>query len=269
MPFVDRDGCRIRYETRGAGHPLLMLNFACIALEGWPEDLLDELAPIRRLVLVEHRGVGQSDPGETDYDAAVLAADACAVLDALGLATADVLGADLGAAVAQTLALDFPHRIDRVVLVSASCGPLIAAPSKPWVSHSRAWKFDGDYDENIRRALPAYFGADYIAKKGEALTEWVKPGLAGFSADACRRHLRVLRRFDSYDRLPEFAAPVLIVHGEDDAVSPAMNAHMLADRLPDGEVIIIPEAGHGVTSERPHEVAQHLRAFLGGGAARR
>ena len=262
MPHVFSDGCRIRYESFGSGPSLVMLNYACMSIDGWNPDLLTVLSTSRRLVLVEHRGTGLSEDGAHDYDTDVLAADACSVLDDLDLDASDLLGAGLGAAVAQALALNTPMRVKRVVLIAASCGPLVAAPSKPEVWQSLNWKFEGDRDANIQRALPAYFSPSYIAETGASLAERIKPGLSKLSPQTLRRHIRALQNFDSYDRLPTLEAPVLVVHGEDDAIYPSINAHLLADRLPDGRVVIIPDAGHAVTSERPDEVAKQVLSFL-------
>ncbi|MBV8513252.1 MAG: alpha/beta fold hydrolase, partial [Xanthobacteraceae bacterium] len=112
------DGCMLHVEREGRGAPLLL-----IAGLGGTADFWAPLRPLLRdefeLVLFDHRGTGRSDRPSGGYSVQRIAADALAIMDALRIERAHVVGHSTGGAVTQTLALDAADRVDHIV-ISAS-----------------------------------------------------------------------------------------------------------------------------------------------------
>src|SRR5579859_5668790 len=121
MSFAQNGSVRIAYEARGAGEAVLFVHGLAYDRRGWG-PLPDLLAEDFRVLLVDNRGVGESDAPPGPYTVEMLAADAVTVLDAEGLERAHVLGVSLGGFIAQEIALSYPERVDRLVLVSTSPG---------------------------------------------------------------------------------------------------------------------------------------------------
>jgi 3-oxoadipate enol-lactonase len=71
-----------------------------------------------------------------------------------------------------------------------------------------------------------------------------------------------LIQFNTYDRLPQIRCPVLIVHGAADRIIPAENANIMKGRLPNAEVMLIPDAGHGYWAVDPIGIHQRISAWL-------
>ena len=68
--------------------------------------------------------------------------------------------------------------------------------------------------------------------------------------------------FDSYDRLPQIAAPTLVINGAEDALLPAENSRIMAQRIPGAELVLFPEAGHLYFHEVPEEADAAVADFL-------
>src|SRR5437763_4399756 len=117
MPRLRVGDLELFRDVDGAGDPLLLLTG--LGGDHHAFDLVRrDLARRHRLVLVDHRDAGASDEAGADYALGDLGTDALAVMDALGIERFHVLGASMGGAVAQHLALQAPTRVVTLVLVS-------------------------------------------------------------------------------------------------------------------------------------------------------
>ena len=118
MPFADNAGTKIYWEESGTGEPLLLIMGL-----GYPHDMWHRTRPVvsshYRTILFDNRGVGKSDLPPGPYSIAQMAADAAAVLDAAGVEKANVFGVSMGGMIAQEFALNYPQRVNRLVLGDA------------------------------------------------------------------------------------------------------------------------------------------------------
>lgn len=148
------------------------------------------------------------------YTTLQLAADGVSLLDRLGIERADVFGMSMGGMIAQELALNWPERVNKLVLGCTHAGVRHAA--RPPRETGLAFAMDtDDWEERIRALAPHAFARDvggelleqFIAKKSKDVQDPM-----GYRAqiDAVLRH-------DTYDRLPELSVPTLIITGDDDA----------------------------------------------------
>ncbi|MFL6051846.1 MAG: alpha/beta fold hydrolase [Actinoallomurus sp.] len=103
------------------------------------------------LITFDNRGIGDSDAPPGPYDSATMAADAVAVLDAVGVRRAHVLGASLGGVIAQMLALDHPHQVDRLILACTTPGGAEAYPRLAWLPDEGHLFFWEDPDGTVER----------------------------------------------------------------------------------------------------------------------
>src|SRR5436190_22870640 len=123
MPTIDRDGVAIYHEERGErGDPLLLVMGLGVDAHGW-EFQVPALAARHRVILVDNRGVGRSGKPRGPYTTAMMAEDARAVLDGLGVARAHVVGLSMGGMIAQELALAHPDRVGALVLAATYARP--------------------------------------------------------------------------------------------------------------------------------------------------
>jgi pimeloyl-ACP methyl ester carboxylesterase len=166
-----------------------------------------------------------------------------AVLDDLGVDRADVYGTSMGGRVAQQLAARHPDRVRALVLGCTSPGGPHAVERTSKVRRSLVQTQPGA----ARRALLElmYTPAWLAENPGPYRTL----GAPGMPAHAQRRHLAASNQHDAWQLLPDIGAPTLVLHGTDDLLNPAANAPLLADRIPDARLDMIPGARHAYFEE--------------------
>jgi pimeloyl-ACP methyl ester carboxylesterase len=241
---IAADGTRLWYDVHGAGEPLLLIHGQSLDHEMW-EGVYTDLAEHHRVVRMDLRGTGGSDaPVDGPYSMELLAGDALAVLDDLGIDRAHVYGFSMGGKVAQTLAASAPERVGALVLGSTAPGGdnEVERPHHASVALRKANTEEG-------RDLIAHLF--YTPEWADSHPETVARILPRNPLRAQRRHYEASLKHDGWDRLPLIQAPTLVVHGEDDELTPVANAELLAERIPDARTLILPGARHGY----PHEAA--------------
>ncbi|MFC9937359.1 alpha/beta fold hydrolase [Nocardiopsis alba] len=241
---IAADGTRLWYDVHGAGEPLLLIHGQSLDHEMW-EGVYTDLAEHHRVVRMDLRGTGGSDaPVDGPYSMELLAGDALAVLDDLGIDRAHVYGFSMGGKVAQTLAASAPERVGALVLGSTAPGGdnEVERPHHASVALRKA---------NTEKGRDLIAHLFYTPEWADSHPETVARILPRNPLRAQRRHYEASLKHDGWDRLPLIQAPTLVVHGEDDELTPVANAELLAERTPDARTLILPGARHGY----PHEAA--------------
>ena len=261
------DGTTIAYAIEGpADAPVLVLVHGlgyAGASGGWGR-LPSLLAERLRVVTLDNRGIGASDTPAGPYTATVMAGDVVAVLDDAGIDHAAVLGASLGGMIAQELAIRWPTRVDRLVLLSTTPGGPEAVPmpqvtvdlltAMPTMEPAAATA------AAVRNALaPAHAERTGLVEEIVAQRAAVAQSPAGWMAQA-----HAGTTYDGGDRLSSVTVPVLVLHGDEDVVVAPGNAELLVRRLPDARLVRLEGHGHLPAWEDPAAVAAPVLAFLVG-----
>ncbi len=255
-------GVRIAYELRGQGPPVVLVHGLGYGRWGWGPSL-DGLAARFRALLLDNRGIGDSDAPPGPYSAALMAGDVAAVMDAAGIARAAIVGASLGGMIAQELALARPERVERLVLACTTPGGDGSYPLPERTARMLASGADVPLRTSIENALSPRTATEHPQLVEEVLAARLSHPQppAGWSAQAAAS-----AGFDVFDRLEAIAAPTLVLHGTDDAVVDHRNAELLALRIPDARVEVFPGAGHLLFWEQPERFVSLVTGFLGKGS---
>jgi 3-oxoadipate enol-lactonase len=249
-------GRRIFYDVTGNGSPLLLLMGAGESRQLWAWQL-PAFAPTFRVITMDNRDSGASEPDASPYSVADLANDTVALLDALNLARAHVLGTSMGSMIALQLALDHPARIDRLVLMSPLAGglQLSAPPREAWSTDHADW---------IRGMFPMLAAPGYFDTHPGALEELVEVGRENrLTYEGVVHQIDAMGAFDVRSRLPEITAPTLLVVGDRDPFIPLTDAQAFATALPNAQLVTIAGAGHLAFLEDAEEVNRVVLDFLG------
>jgi 3-oxoadipate enol-lactonase len=250
---------RIAWERRGAGEPVVLVHGLGYARWGW-EPVVGPLAERFEVLLLDNRGIGESDAPPGPYTAADMAGDVVRVLDEAGLERAHVVGTSLGGMVAQELALAHPGRVDRLVLACTTPGGELAHPIpagtlaliaesatlEPAVALRRFVEnalAPGAPEELVERIL-----AHRLASP-QPLDAWQAQAAAGTT-------------FAAGERVRGITSPTLILHGTEDAVVDVRNADVLARLIPEARVERLPGCGHLFFWEQPDRFVQLVTEFL-------
>jgi 3-oxoadipate enol-lactonase len=251
---------RLVYEVHGEGAPVLLIHGWGYGLWGW-EPVVGPLASRYRVVAFDNRGVGGSDVPPGPYTVADMAEDAVAVLDAAGLRTAHVVGTSLGGMIAQEVALDFPDRVDRLVLASTTPGGAGAYAMPKQTMRLLAVSQSLEPQVALRRFVAnalAPGAPDELVERIYAYRQARRPDPAGWHGQGAAG-----AGFDAFERLGAIAAPTLVLHGTADGVVDPRNSELLAERIPDARLEWFEGGGHLFFWEQPDRFVEVVTEFLG------
>jgi pimeloyl-ACP methyl ester carboxylesterase len=220
-----------------------------------------------RVITFDNRGVGKTDKPAGVYTARMLAADTSSLLDSLGIEKASILGHSMGGYIAQAMVLDFPEKVDKLILCSTNFGGPRHVPIT-----AEAWAVLSDtISEPLTRfknGLTVSTAPGWAQSHPEFVQEWVdwriaNPlDLAGYQSQMAIGLGLLAEEAAFENRLPDVKAPTLILFGEDDKVVPPANADLLAAKIPNARVRILPDAGHFFPIEVPETASQAVIDFI-------
>src|ERR1700751_4192593 len=258
-PFVEAGGIRFAYRRWGkpGGLPLVFMQYFSANLDDWDPQVTDGLAADHDVILFDNAGVASSG-GETPGTVSGMTRDAVVFCDALGLKRVNVVGFSLGGMIAQQLALDHPDRVDRIVLLGT--GPR-GGEGMTFTELSSEERADPE-----QFLLAAFFsltdasqaaGRAYLKRLAARTTDRDRP----VSPRTAEAQLHTIREWGAvpssnrYATLRNIQHPTLVVHGTKDIVVLPINAFILAQHLPNAQLIMYPDSNHGAYS-------QHAELFL-------
>jgi 3-oxoadipate enol-lactonase len=257
MPLAHVGEIELDYERTGSGAPLLaIMGMSGTALH-WGEPFLSQLREHFEVIVYDHRGVGASSRLEGSLTTAQMAADAAALLAALELDSAHVLGISMGGMVAQELALAHPECIRTLTLGCTYCGGEGSSLASPEVMQRLTEAMlSGDRDRALRASWevnvsPALAADDDAYARFQAIAHRRAVALPVIMAQmqACAAH-------DTNARLAELAMPTLVIHGTADELLPVQNGRLIASRIPGSRLEIFDGVGHLFFWERPELSAE-------------
>lgn len=269
--YFDVEGIGLAPDTVGtAERPVLLALHSPGYDHAYFKPGLSALTRTAQVVYLDLPGSGRSGGLPTAVTLESMADDVAAFCRTLGLSPV-VLGHAAGGYVAQLLALRHPELVRGLVLVGTGpTGDLSEGMSVLERRHGPATRaaaervFGGDFspaatDAFSELVLPAYL--DDPATSRDAWRAWAS---CRHSPEMFRRLIEELApRFDVWERLPEIAAPTVVIAGANDWLHPPASARALARRLPDAKVVVISGAGHFPFAEQPEWFCAAARVLLG------
>ena len=259
MPFAINDGARIYWEETGSGPPLLLIMGL-----GYAHQMWHRTTPLAskhfRTILLDNRGVGQSDLPPGPYPIQTMAADAAAVLDAAGVESADVYGISMGGMIAQEFAIQYPQRVRKLVLGCTACGGPKVVRAEPEVNQVLMMRGEMTMEEGIQAAVPYIYDVDTPRARIEedlAIRRVTYP-----TPEAYAYQLQGILAWESYSRLSEIKAPTLVIHGETDRLVPPGNGKLIAESISGSKLVMIPNASHIYMTDQPEASHQAIMDFL-------
>ncbi len=265
MPLTGVRGKKTYYEVHGdAGSPPLVLVMGMGgSCRGWHALQVPEFSRQRRTVLFDNRGVGESEDPGGPFTTADLADDTVALLDALHIERADVLGAFMGGMIAQELALRHPRRVDRLVLVGTWARPDAARRLllRKWRDTVRAGiPFEIQVQERLLWTL-----SDATLEQTDLIDAMVRFHLrdqAPLSDDLFVRQCDACLAHDTLERLGDIPHRTLVVCGQQDRLTPPHLHRQLVAGLPDAHLMTVPNAAHLILAEAAQRFNHAVLQFL-------
>jgi 3-oxoadipate enol-lactonase len=264
------DGRRIGYDdTGGRGVPLVLLHGFPLDRTVWDEQL-GALAGAR-VVRIDLRGCGESEPSDGPALMEVLAGDVAGVLDALGIERAAFAGHSIGGYVALAFFRMFSERVAGLALVAShvaeDAGRNVGAdPAQRELAAGRdalaeRLESDGTMDAAIESYLPRYFAPQVYGERPE-LVERGRAVMARQNPRGCAQLVRGMKeRLDSHDLLSDIDVPALVLAGGADSYLRADVLRDTAAAMRGAAFVLLEDVGHLPMWEAPERTADALAAF--------
>jgi pimeloyl-ACP methyl ester carboxylesterase len=221
--------------------------------------MLPLLLPSYHAFAPDQRGHGDSDKPQCCYTADDYAADVDAFMEAVGIEKATLVGDSSGGLIAQRVALDYPHRVSRLVL--------IGSPTT-LVNNEAIMKAGEEMLAGLEDPIPREFVREFVS--GTINHPVPEEFLTGVVSESLKVPARVWRDYyegvvltvDDTARLGEICAPTLILWGEQDTLLPREDQEWRAVAIPNATLRVYPETGHLAHWVRPEWVVRDLEAFM-------
>ena len=268
---VEVGDINIAYKRFGQGKPILFIPGTSQTKEAWNATLLSQLAATNHTVIIfDNRGIGETTVGTKPFSIEQFANDTAGLLDALQIEKADVFGVSLGSFIAQELTLNFPQKVDRLILHAAYCGgnettyasgqalEAIMTLSSPEILRNMT------VEQQAMVLAQTMFPPEWLSQHPEVVNTVIQlapsrsasPEIIqqqGFASGTWR---------GSCDRLANITQPTLVIVGDQDLLTPAANSIMMAQKIPNSWLVIIQGTGHGMMLQVPNEFGAIVRTFL-------
>ena len=226
VKYVSVNGIEIAYREFGSGDPLIMIMPFAGEMDMCNDTFVRELAGSYRVILFDNRGMGYSTENNETFSLSLFANDTAGLMDALDISSAHIFGSSMGSVIAQEMALEYPDKVDSLILSSAS------------------YSLDISQTAILKGKLEAVVSnsdADPVLRKyAEANLRWT----------------------GTYERLPEIRGRVLLLLGNEDVLTPANISEEMAEQILNAQLVKFDSAGHCGGQYIPDEYANEVLIFL-------
>jgi pimeloyl-ACP methyl ester carboxylesterase len=268
--YVEAKGIRFAYRRFGkkGGVPLVFNQHFTGTMDHWGSEVTDGLAETREVILFNNAGVSSST-GNVPPTFEEMAANAIVFIRALDLKVVDVLGFSIGGMVAQEIALQAPDLVRKLILVGT--GPRGGEGMATLTPEAQAI-FGATYEVSDEIWLKVHFtpseasqkaGRRFLGHFRERVIER-DPEANEATAGAQMQAIGAwgVQKSGSYEYLKKITAPTLVVNGMQDVIVYTVNSYILAQNIPNAELILYPDANHGSIYQYPEQFTAHANLFL-------
>jgi aminoacrylate hydrolase len=266
MATLNTQGITLYYEVYGnpANPPVLLLSGLGGTGKSWSSQI-KRFASDYYVIVPDHRGTGQSTHSESGYTTGQLAADMASLVEHLALGPMHVIGASTGGAIGQYMALDHPHTVRTLALISSFARFDAFTKREFEVRRKMA-------DEWDRYALYSgyalfLFSPTYTREHPDRVEAWIEQTAAQpvgpQDREIALKRIDMVAAHDTFARLGEIRQPTLVVCADHDACTPLPLSEEMTRAIRGSEFVLVSSCGHLVESEKPDEFFQIVSTFIG------
>ncbi|MBV5328168.1 MAG: alpha/beta hydrolase [Chlorobium sp.] len=246
----------------GSGHPLLMIMGYGSTMNLWESTLLEKLAEHFNVIVFDNRGIGGTQTGTQPFSIGQFAEDSAALLQSLDVEHAHVLGWSMGSLIAQELALRHPSLISKLILYAAHCDAKMFPPSPEVLT--MLTDTSGTPEERGMRYISVLFPDDWLHGNGQRMKEIFFRPMGTIPEESVSRQAAAIDEWNgTTGKLGEITCPTLLITGSEDKLTVPDNARYMSERIPDAELVIIENGGHGLMFQYPEIFRDSVIGFLG------
>jgi pimeloyl-ACP methyl ester carboxylesterase len=272
--FIEINGVTVHYKEMGQGQPVaILLHGFGASVFSW-HTVMEPFSQMGRVIAYDRPAFGLTSrpmlgewTGESPYSLAANVELLSALMQALGVEKATLIGNSAGGGVAVAFALKYPEQVAALILVDPAVGnggrfpawalPLMAAPQLRHLGPLLVRNIATSGNDTIRLAWH-----DPAKITPEVFAGYRKPLKAHNWDRALYEFTIAARSAGLSDRLAELKMPVLVITGDDDRIVPTQSSIDLAGKIPGAALVVIPACGHVPHEECPDRFMESVRNFL-------
>ncbi|MBD2499326.1 alpha/beta fold hydrolase [Anabaena azotica] len=261
MPKVHVNGIDLFYDIKGTGEPLVLISGLLCDHAYW-SLIMPSLTSQYQVIRLDNRGMGRSSAPDSPYTLRQMADDVAALLDHISIDQVHIGGHSMGGQIAQEFVLAYPQKAQSLILLSSlakgdglfnsiitTWGNLLAHVDLrlyeqvvlPWIFTNTFYSIPGMIDQLIEFAVHYPFPP---------------------KSHSIYHHSRAIVDCDTTNRLQNILCPTLVLVGQQDILTPVKFSQQLAQAIPQAELIVLAQGGHGFLIESPDAVVKAMLKFL-------
>lgn len=261
MPTARTKEIETYYEVSGSGPPLVLICGISAELQVWRSQV-GELSKHFKVICYDNRGAGRTSAPDSPYSISQMADDLAALLDALEIESAHLLGWSMGGYIAQTFARSYPQRVRKLVLIATALKPdgYSRLALRNWMSIRRS---NMPYDEIVRFVLrwqftPAAIDNDAFLEKS---VQMMVSNPHAQKAHGFLRQGEAVLTYDPGDAAPIVGVPTLVMVGVADNLMPLYLSERLKQAIPGAKLKVL-KGAHAGFLEFPSDYSEAIASFL-------
>ncbi|MFG1813661.1 alpha/beta fold hydrolase [Kribbella sp. NPDC049174] len=264
---ISAAGVQFAYRELGPDTevPVVFLTHLAAVLDNWDPRVVDGIAAQHRVITFDNRGVGATS-GSTPTTIEEMARDAVTFIRALGLEQVDLFGFSMGGMIAQAIAHEEPQLVRKMIIAGTGPAGGVGIDKVTRISYldtARGLLTRQDPKQFLfftRTPNGISAGKEFLARLEERTNDRDK----AITVRAFRAQLKAIHRWGLQKpaNLATIHQPVLVANGESDKMVPTTNSFDLDRRLPNSELVIYPDAGHGGVFQFHQDFVKRALEFL-------
>jgi 3-oxoadipate enol-lactonase len=252
------------YELHGGGNknPIVMIaGFGCD--HTFWTGMLSDLAQKHEVLLLDNRGIGQTDVPEENYSIEQMADDTIKLIRALELKQPVLIGQSMGSAITQILAKQYPNEFSKIVLINTFCC-LTKAPEVAFEFTGEIHRLGLSLAERVKSIAGWVYSSAFLSQPNqlENIINMAENYPYPQSLISYKGQLNALKHFDSRVWLHEINMPALIIAAEEDRIASIEEAKLVKKLIGENARLVIIPGGHASPIEHPKLVTQAIKEFL-------
>ncbi len=262
MPTINVNDINLYYEVHGQGEPLVLIHGMTLDCTAWEPQLAD-FCKQYQVIVFDNRGVGRSDAPNGDYSTDSMTKDTVALLDALKIDSAHVIGVSMGGMIAQKLAIQYPQRVKSLILVSstAKMPPFGKHVMQVWL---RMLEEKVESETILREQLSWLFTERFFEDpvQIDAVVKTVLNHPHAQPVNGFKGQIAALLEHDTSAQLNQIPVSTLVLAGKEEKVLSLKSFEALSAGIPKSQLSLLEGGGHSFFMEIPKSFNRAVLAFL-------
>jgi proline-specific peptidase len=272
--FANINGIKICYDIHGAGEPLILIHGFTSKKETFVAQI-PELPKYFRVIRIDNRGSGKSEKPNEPYTMDMFVDDVRGLMDYLEIESSNILGYSLGGMIAQSFALKYPERLNKLILLNTMSQIHVKEEALEGYVQNRI----KNYEEKLTDPEKAFFNSAPLAysykfinilkadlkrkfHNAYSVEDLIKEStIDPATPQDIRNQVKSFLQFDVHDQLKKINNPTLIIGGKFDKQTPKRWSIKIHEQIPNSKLLIL-EAGHSANKEKAPEVNRAIIDFL-------